>query len=116
MTEIDNLSSLPLFAPRAGEQRSRLETAFWQFHHAHPLVFTTLLRLAREWKADGHGRIGIKTLYERARWEFGVGSAGARYALNNNHTAYYSRLLMTQHPDLRGIFATRSQKRKASIA
>lgn len=68
MSALDDLSSLPLFAPRAGEvPRSVLERRFWEFHHAHPLVFATLLRLAREWKAEGHGRIGIKTLYERAR-------------------------------------------------
>lgn len=60
--------------------------------------------------------MGIKTLYERARWEFGVGSQTAHYRLNNNHTAYYARLLMTQHPELRGIFTTRRQKRKASLS
>lgn len=100
------LDDLPLFAPKC----SKLEAEFRAFHAANPDIYRTLARLAREWKAAGHRRCSTKLLFERARWEFGISSNDPDFALNNNHTAYYARLLMQQEPDLKGLFETRRQK------
>lgn len=86
-----------------------IESKFNEFHEAHPHVYYALTRLAREWVSAGHGKLGIATLFEKLRWEWHV--AGVRdsqgYKLNNNYRALYARLLMTQEPDLNGLFDIR---------
>ena len=104
------LTDLPLFAPR--QNGGALEAGFWMFHAANPGVYRLLVRLAREWQAATGKRIGIKCLFERARWEIGVQTAGDEYSLNNNHTAFYARLIMQQEADLCGLFNLREQKTK----
>lgn len=82
---------------------------FEEFHRANPSVYTTLLRLAREWiNSTGQHKLGIKTLYERARWELIRDTGDPDFKLNNNFTAYYARLLMAQHPELDGMFDLRA--------
>lgn len=81
---------------------------FEQFHTENPRVYTTLVRLAREWiNRTGRQKLGIKTLYERARWEIALATSDPDYRLNNNYTAYYARLIMHQEPDLDGMFDLR---------
>jgi len=72
-------------------------------------VYRTLVRLAREWvNQTGQHRLGIKTLYERARWEIAITTNSPDYQLNNNFTAYYARLIQKQEPDLDGMFQLRA--------
>lgn len=81
---------------------------FERFHAENPGVYTTLVRLAREWIGHtGRHKLGIKTLYERARWEIALATSDPDYKLNNNYTAYYARLLMRENPDLAGLFDLR---------
>ncbi len=46
------------------------------------------------------------------RWDFMLksGPNPEPYKLNNNHTGFYSRLLMSTEPDLKGIFETRDRR------
>lgn len=82
---------------------------FEQFHTENPRVYTTLVRLAREWiNRTGRQKLGIKTLYERARWEIALATSDPDYKLNNNFTAYYARLIMHREPDLDGLFDLRA--------
>lgn len=105
------LATLDRAAERAtGDEDKSLTHAerFERFHDANPAVYKTLRWLAREWKRRTGGRkIGFPALYERARWELGLRTDGDQFLLNNNHQAYYSRLLMAQEPDLVGMFETR---------
>lgn len=82
---------------------------FEEFHAAHPEVYDDLVALCRELRARGYQRFGIATVYEVARWRsmLRVGPEEG-FKLNNNHRAYYARLIMEQEPDLAGIFSTRS--------
>lgn len=81
---------------------------FEQFHAENPRVYATLVRLAREWIArTGRHELGIKTLYERARWEIALATNAPDFKLNNNFTAFYARLIHVQEPDLRGMFELR---------
>lgn len=81
---------------------------FDEFHAANPEVYRVLVRLAREWvAATGRHKLGIKTLYERARWEIALQTGDADYKLNNNYTAYYARLIMYQERDLCDMFDMR---------
>ena len=81
---------------------------FEDFHDKNPQVYAVLARLAREWvEATGRGKLGIKALYERARWEIAVQTSNPDYKLNNNFTAFYARLIMAQEQDLSEIFHMR---------
>jgi hypothetical protein len=81
---------------------------FEEFHRDNPHVYQTLVKLAREWvNQTGRHKLGIKTLYERARWEIALQTGDPDYQLNNNWTAYYSRLIMRREHDLDGLFDLR---------
>jgi len=83
---------------------------FIDFHIDHPQVYDELVRLAREAKAAGKGRIGIRMLWEVARWNLWLGTSAAEYKLNNNYHSRYARFIMHAESDLAGIFAIRELK------
>lgn len=84
---------------------------FEEFHADNPRVYATLVDLAREWIArTGRHKLGIKTLYERARWEIALATSDADFKLNNNFTAFYARLIMAQESDLDGLFDLRTSE------
>lgn len=86
-----------------------LAQRFVAFHAESPEVYRTLCILARQWvQRTGRHRIGIATLYERARWELAMSTCDPDFKLNNSYRAYYARLIMAQEHDLRGLFETRS--------
>lgn len=97
------LNELPLFQ---GEG----ERAFMDFHEKNPQVYALLRRLAFEWKDAGGKKLGMKALFERARWEFGVKTTADKPVLNNNFTPFYARLLMDREPALRGFFEIRERR------
>lgn len=112
------LSDLPLFVASrpAFLRRGNLEDAFWSFHTENPHVYELLVRLAREWRRTVGDKLGIKALFERARWESRIVTRGEEYSLNNNYTAFYARLIMAQERDLKGIFNLREQKVPSTIS
>lgn len=82
---------------------------FETFNRDNPKVYVVLVRLAREWVArTGRPKLGIKTLYERTRWEIALATNDPDFKLNNNFTAYYARLIQEQEPDLDGMFDLRA--------
>jgi hypothetical protein len=84
---------------------------FLEFHEANPHVYEILVRLAREWvRRTGRHRIGVAILWERMRWELSVQTTAEAPKLNNNHRAYYARLIMAQEPDLNALFEIRRSK------
>lgn len=86
----------------------RLARAFAIFHAENPHVFIKLREIAIEAQRRGLSRFGIAALFERLRWVSQVETVGDPYRLNNNHRAFYARLLMQEEPSLRGLFSTRS--------
>lgn len=84
-----------------------MESRFEEFHRQHPHVYQELVRLARQAVSAGRRRLGIRMLWERLRWTLYVERKGDDYKLNDHLTAPYSRLIMRQEPDLRGLFETR---------
>lgn len=82
---------------------------FTLFHAANPHVADALERLAEPWLAR-HSHASMKALFERLRWESGIQTTGDVYVLNNDFTAYYSRLLMERRPEWAGAFRTRALK------
>lgn len=87
-----------------------LEASFLAFHQANPQVYEFLVGRVREWKACGHHHGSIRMFWELARFEFcKTVNTASRFRLNNNHHAYYSRLIMDREADLAGFFETREQ-------
>lgn len=89
-----------------------IDEAFEEFHGANPHVFRNLQMLAFQALRAGRKKIGIKFLFERLRWEYMVKTNRPEneYALNNNFTSRYARLLMETYEDLDGLFETRTMK------
>jgi hypothetical protein len=86
-----------------------IDVRFAQFHAQNPEVYETLVELAREARRAGKTKIGIKALWERARWSLwlNVTRDGDEPKLNNSLTSRYARLIMSQEPDLAGMFEVR---------
>jgi hypothetical protein len=101
----------------AGFFRGKLEQAFWRYHEANPQVYQRLCDYAREWKWAGHSICSIQFLCERVRWDFGIRPRENPdgFKLNNNHAAYYSRLIEAQEPDLKNFFKMRTMRIQASF-
>jgi len=90
------------------EKNATLYEKFLAFHEANPKVYQRLYELSMQMKARGHKKIGIAMLFERMRWEWYEKTTDVSgYKLNNNHKAYYARLLM-ESPELVGFFDVRS--------
>lgn len=84
---------------------------FEAFHRDNPKVYETLVHLAREWiNRTGRRKLGIATLFERARWEIALVTTDPEFKLNNSYRAYYARLIMQQEPDLAGLFECRTSE------
>jgi hypothetical protein len=84
---------------------------FETFHADNPQVYNTLVRLARQWiNHTGRHKLGIATLFERARWELAISTTSADYKLNNTFRAWYARLIMANEPDLAGLFDCRASE------
>jgi hypothetical protein len=89
---------------------------FEEFHKENPAVYSTLVWLAKQWaRRTGNRKLGIKTLYERARWELELDTTDQNPKLNNNFTAFYARLLMLNEPDLAGMFDLRASEADAWV-
>lgn len=86
----------------------RLEAAFLRFHEDNPAVYDFLVAAVRRWKRGGHAHGSIRMFWELARFEFcQTVNSESKFRLNNNHHAFYSRLIMEREPDLAGFFETR---------
>ena len=96
--------------------QSQLEEKFLEFHSRHPEVYDALSLLAHQWRRQKpHARLGIKMLMERVRWELALGARDESPRLNNNHSAFYARLLMAQEPALEGMFMLKKQRYESTI-
>lgn len=93
-------------APAEGTIQQRFEA----FHQSNPWIYNALVSLARDWKYQGHDRVGIKTLIEVVRWTYGRRTRRAtdqKWKLNNSFTSRYARLIAEREPDLAELFETR---------
>lgn len=96
--------------------QSKLEKAFWQFHRDHPHVYAELVTVARELVGFGVSHVSINHCFEVARNRILKRTRDVLgFKLNNNHRAYYSRLIMRDEADLNDVFNLRQQKIPATI-
>lgn len=92
-------------APTVGTIQER----FLAFHRANPWVYAALERLVEQWVARGRKRLGIRTLWERLRWDYAMATADptSDFKLNDHMHSRYVRLLVTNHPEWAGLFELR---------
>ncbi len=101
-------SAVKMYPP---EEPVSIQEAFEAFDLANPIVFLTLVNLARMAQARGRRKLGIGALWERMRWELVVETNGGDdFKLNNNYRSRYARKILAECPDLDGIFETRELK------
>lgn len=102
----DSISSQPIV--QISMKGLTIEQAFNAFHSANPHVYELLVHLARRAKARGRKLIGMKMLYEVARWHFYLNArTDDEFMLNNNFTSRYARKIQDENADLDGMFETR---------
>lgn len=86
----------------------RLDRRFTEHRQKHPEVYARLVQLARNAKAAGWQKIGIRMLWERIRWERGPKTHDEDgFYLNDQLTSRYVRAIEAENEDLRGMFETR---------
>lgn len=88
------------------EPDATIAERFAEFHAMNPHVADTLETLAARWLAN-HDHVGMKALYEVARWESGIRTVGDVWRLNNDWTAHYARLLIERRPEWADAFRLR---------
>ena len=84
-----------------------LQQRFERFHSENPDVYDALVKLARKVKASGLNHYGIAGLYEVLRYDSAISTNGKPFKLSDNYKSRYSRLIMSQEPDLEGFFSTK---------
>lgn len=89
-----------------------IEDAFIEFHANNPHVYRNLRFLALQAVRAGRKKLGVKFLFERLRWEYFLNTKReeGEFALNNNFTSRYARMLMVNNPELESVFETRAMK------
>jgi hypothetical protein len=99
----------PQPAAKPSVMRDTIAERFRQFHFDNPTVYAHIVKLARELYRKGRERIGMKALYEQIRWHILLGTIRVRgeYALNNDFTSRYVRMLIEEYPVFKGLFELR---------
>jgi len=102
---------LPTFDDITAADPSPMAEAFRKFHRENPWVYRELRRLALDLANRGRRRYGIAGLFEVLRWHRAMSTdADDGFKLNNNHRAFYSRMLMANESRLEGFFAQRKSE------
>jgi hypothetical protein len=83
------------------------EAKFNNFHAKNPAVYENMVKMAKDLKEHGHSKIGFQMLIEVIRWRSMLQTTDLDFKINNNYGARYARLIMSENPDLDGIFELR---------
>jgi len=103
--------SMPTIDAITMTDSSKLGIAFRKFHKENPWVYQELVKLTFKLLGKGRKRYGMKGLFEVIRWHRAMETdADDGFKLNNNHTAFYARMLMMNELRLKGFFVTRDSK------
>jgi len=76
-----------------------------QFHVENPEVYVMVKKFAVQAKESKRNRFGIAMIWERMRWFTMIETTDKTYKLNNNHKAFYSRMLMIDDPFFKSVFS-----------
>lgn len=96
----------PLVTPEH-EERATIDERWAAWSAANPWVMDALERLAGDWLAAGHSRIGVKALWEVIRWQYGQ-TTGDTFKANNDFTSRAARDLLARRPEWADRIETRA--------
>ncbi len=109
---VDDAAEKELRSPRSrAETRASIDERFLRFHDEHPEVYDLLLSLTRRARSLGRRHIAIEMLWQVLRWSSlvdGLDDPVEKYKLNDHYRSRYARLIMSENPELDGIFRTRA--------
>ena len=84
---------------------------FIRFHRDNPEIYDLYVKYAFQLRDAGRENYGSKAIVERIRWHVNVETQSKdEFKINNNHTAYYARMVMIDYPELKGYFRLRSAR------
>jgi len=87
---------------------SPMAEKFERFHAENPHILRTIVSIVMALKQMGHRHGGMKMIYEKMRCDHMLKtSTDEPFKLNNNYTAFYTRLVERTCPDLVGFFVKR---------
>src|SRR5690348_2845570 len=89
---------------------TKIEQAFIEFHLKNRHVYTALEQLALNAHKAGVKKLGIGALVETLRYSAALQTKGDAYKINNNFRALYARMLLRNHPELRGVIELRVRR------
>jgi hypothetical protein len=84
----------------------RAEAAAWI--QAHPGDAARFMHYAREMLLHGAGRISIKAIGERVRWD--LAKERSRTRIDNNHLSYIARWMIAEEPALEKLIHFRETR------
>ena len=93
-----------------GDDMCELDDRFAQDLEQRPGVYLALRSFALDAARSTYGRIGMKAVAERARWEAHIEQGNPDFKINNSLVSRYARLLHEREPELRGRFEFRALK------
>jgi hypothetical protein len=91
------------------EDDATIQARFEEFHRLNPMVYATLVRLAREFTRTGRSKLGVGMLWEVMRWHIYMATKdpSSDFKLNDHYRSRYARLIQDTCPDLDGLFELR---------
>ncbi len=85
----------------------------YRFHKSHPQVLDFLVRELYDARASGWTRTSLGSLWHYARWVLTrkYRAPGGGFAMDQNLTTHYERIIVILHPDLNGFFKMKTSPR-----
>lgn len=106
---------LPKIRKHRKSSTGSLFDQFLLFHVSNPEVLGVLEGIALELFDQGWSKGSINLIFERVRWLYAIQTRGDKYKLNNNHRAFYARLIMMVNPKLDCFFSIRRQHSEQDV-
>lgn len=90
----------PVIVNFYADRELTIQERFERFDRENPIVYATLLRLAREARRAGASRLGVRTLWEVMRWEISMRTHDpSGLKLNDHYHSRYVRKLVAEFPE-----------------
>jgi hypothetical protein len=95
---------------------SSVRKRFESFHRDNPHVFRKFKELAFAMKDTGRTQYSARTIIEKMRWDYDIGTTGGVFKINDDFVPIYVRLLIQRYPDFVGFFELRVVRSRGAIS
>jgi hypothetical protein len=94
-------------------RHEELQQKVREYHKKHPEVWDLFVRFSFELLEKGYRHYSVSGVFDRIRWEQGVGEDGVSdFKIGNNFKPFYARAFMKKHPEAEGFYRLRYQNTK----